>query len=512
MNVATTFERSARQFPDKAALRCADEELTYGELDEQASALAAFLRGNGFGGGERLAIYLPNCLEYMVCMLAAWKAGGVALPINYMFTEDVLRYVLDDSGSSWLAVGQEDARRLEAVIRDCGLADSLLVTGGRPETGYAFDEVASGEAEGLRAAAKRDGEDAVLMYTSGTTGRPKGVRQSHRNNLAAMEMIADAWRLTPEDHWLLAAPMFHVGGLQVSTFPMLSCGGTVTMLPRWSAAEWLELAAEHRPTLSGLIAAMVVDVANYAPEETFRLDSLRLCLIGGSRVPEPAIQRFKQRFGVGLKEVYGQTETTGLCTTYLAEEERIPGSVGRAMGQVVEARVTHPDTGEEIPPTDPTTGELHLRGEIITPGYWNRPEVTAEKFDGQWLRTGDMVRRDERGYIYYADRADDMIVSGGENVYPQEVEGAISEHEGVAEVSVIGTPHERWVEQVTAIVVPTDESLTTEDIEEFCAAHASLSRYQRPGRIVLVESLPKMGSGKIDRATLKREYAPSPAT
>lgn len=507
MNVATLFERSARRFPDKVAIRCAGEEMTYRELEQRANALAGFLQRNGMSSDHRLAIYLPNCPEYMVCMLAVWKVGGVALPVNYMFPKEVLRYVLEDSGSAWLVVDDSDLGQVAPVIRQSGLAKHVLVTGAEsPELGYSFAAASHEGGEGFPTAPRRDGDAALLMYTSGTTGKPKGVRQTHRNNSAAIEMVVDARELGSEDHWLLAVPMFHVGGLQVSTFPALASGGTLTTLQRWSPAEWLDLAVRLRPTFSGLISTMVVDLVNHAADETPHLDSMRMCLIGGSRTPEPAIQRFREKFGVGLKELYGQTENTGLSTTYRVGEDRVPGSIGRAMEQAVEAKVVHPQSGEDLPSGDPAVGELYLRGEIITPGYWNLPEITEEKFDGEWLRTGDMVRRDEHGYLYYADRIDDMIVSGGENVYPQEVESALAQHEGIAEVAVIGTPHERWIEQVTAIVVPKDDAVTEETIAEFCAGNDALAAYQRPRRIELVEELPKTGSGKVNKAPLKEIY------
>lgn len=506
MNVATIFERSARQFPERVALRRADEEMTYEQLEGRANALAGFLRENGLKSGDRVAIFLPNRLEYIVSMLATWKAGGVALPMNFMFSDEDLRYVLDDSESSWLVVREEDLERVGAILPEgAGLEDRLIVTG-HGNSGYPFVEIVRHGEEEYPTTAKRDGEDAILMYTSGTTGRPKGVRQTHRNNSAAIDMVADAWKIDQEDHFLLAVPLFHVGGLQCSTFPLLACGGTVSMLPSWSAKGWLDAAVSLEPTLSGLVATMVVDIVNHVGSDTYDLGHVRLCFIGGSRTPEPIVRRFEQQLGISLRELYGQTENTGLSVTYRADEERLPGSMGKAMEQVVEARVAHPQTGEDIPQGDETVGELHLRGDTISPGYWGLPEKTAEKFVDGWIRTGDMVCRSESRHLYYADRIDDMIVSGGENVYPQEVESALAEHEGVAEVAVIGTPHERWVEQVTAIVVSQDGTVTAEGIAEFCAGHSALAGYRGPRRIEFVEELPKTGSGKINKAVLKEQY------
>jgi long-chain acyl-CoA synthetase len=508
MNVATVFEKSARQFPERVALRCQGQEMTYRELNERATALARFLSENGLGSGDRVAIYLSNRIEYMVCILATWKAGGVVVPVNFALPDDTLRYVLGDSGSTWLIVGKESLGRVESLLsKGSQLMDHLIVIGTEtPTSGYSFEKVSGTGADDFLTRPRRDADIAILMYTSGTTGRPKGVLQTHRNNMAAIEMVTDAWQLTQETHILLPMPLFHVGGLQCSTFPTLACGGTITLLPRWRAADWIELTIKLRPTISAMVSAMVIDVLNSAKED-YQFDSLQQCFIGGSSTPEIVAQRFYNRFGVKLKELYGQTENTGLSVTYRYHEERLPGSAGRPMEQVVEARIAHPQTREDIPVGDETIGELCLRGDTITPGYWHRPELLAEKFEDGWLRTGDMFRRDKNGYLYYADRIDDMIVTGGENVYPQDVEGVLAQHEGIAEVAVIGTPHERLVTQVTALIVPKNETVTIADIDEFCKQHTSLAGYQRPRRIVLVEALPKTGSGKIDKPALKQRYS-----
>lgn len=236
-------------------------------------------------------------------------------------------------------------------------------------------------------------------------------------------------------------------------------------------------------------------------------EPLRFSFFGGSPTPSIICDYFEENIISPLYEIYGQTELSGLMITYSIGDKRRKGAMGQARSQVVEAKIVSQDGTRSILPGDEESGELFLKGDVVTPGYWKREDLNVERFVGGWIKTGDVVRWDADGYLYYTDRFDDLIVTGGENVYPKEVENIIAEHPGVAEVAVIGTPHDRWIEQVTAIIVPIDQSLTKQQIIEHCENHPNLAGYKKPRRIEIVQELPKTGSGKLSKHILKERYS-----
>ncbi|MGG0935712.1 class I adenylate-forming enzyme family protein [Brevibacillus centrosporus] len=512
MNLASYLERSVRENPQQVAIRMDEKEITYEQFDQRARALAAYFRKNGFTKGDKVGIYLANCPDYLILFYAAWMLGGVAVPINYRFRQEELAFVIADAEIKWLALTREDLEKLKDILTEH--EHIRLLFAGELEEGNrhtCLSEIYKTSVEQkVSVLPCRDSEDAMLMYTSGTTGKPKGVRQTHRTNSASIEMVVDAWKLTSRDHILATLSMFHVGGLQCTTLPTLFTGGTVTLLSRWSPKNWISQSRELQPTWSGLISTMLIDVVNFFkanPQEQRPMNHYRLCFFGGSPTPSVICEYFEEVVGVNLLEIYGQTELSGLMITYQAGERRIPGSMGKPMAQVVETKIVSADGERLIAPGDEEAGVMYLRGDVVTPGYWKRDELNRERFEDGWLKTGDIVRWDENGYLYYTDRFDDLIITGGENVYPKEVENILAEHPAVAEVAVIGTPHERWVEQVTAIIVPREEAnVAIADIEAFCVLHRGLAGYKRPRKVLFVSELPKTGSGKINKSILKQQY------
>ncbi|KQL49753.1 hypothetical protein AN963_08570 [Brevibacillus choshinensis] len=509
MNLASYIKRSVREYSDRIAVRMGDSELTYAQLDRKARSLAAHLSTNGFAQGDKLGLYLPNCPEYLIVLYATWMLGGVAVPINYRFRQDELSFVFTDSEISWLVLSEEDSFRLHDILGSRPDLRLLLQGDSQRSTHTLLTDIYLSETNEVSITPCRDYDDAMLMYTSGTTGKPKGVRQTHRTNSASIEMVIDAWKLTSRDHLLGTFPMFHVGGLQCTTLPSLFSGGTITLIPRWSPMDWVSISREWKPTWSGLISTMLVDVVNYLKSSRENPNSFagyRFCFFGGSPTPSVFCDYFEAAIGVSLFEIYGQTELSGLIVTYQLEERRISGSMGKPMAQVVETKIVSADGKRLIAPGEEEAGVMYLKGDVVTPGYWKRDELNQERFVDGWLKTGDIVRWDENGYLFYTDRFDDLIVTGGENVYPKEVESILAEHPAVAEVAVIGTPHPRWIEQVTAIVVIRDATATVQDIDSFCLQHRGLAGYKRPRRIEIVQELPKTGSGKINKSVLKQQY------
>jgi long-chain acyl-CoA synthetase len=500
MNIATLLRRVAADHAGQVALRLDDREVRYGRLVDTAARFAAHLRADGLVAGQRVGVFLPNSLEYVPALLGVWQAGGVAVPLNYLFPEAALRHAIVDSGATHIVTGTGDAPRLEALL--VGEKVTLLTTG--PEG--SFDRALARCEPSRHVVPRRDADDALIMYTSGSTGVPKGVRQTHRNTMAQVEAVIEVYELTAADHALLPMPLFHVGGLQLGTLPILLRGGQVTYMARWDAVAWIALAQRLRPSYGGLISTMLIDVGNRTVDAPVLLDSFRVLMFGGSRTPSAPIARVTAGTGVEPVEIYGQTEQSGLAATYPLEARRRDGSTGLPLEQIVQVRVVPPAGGPDIAAGEDEVGELWVRGDAVTPGYWNRPDADAEKWDDGWFRTGDLVSRDADGYLYYVDRIDDMIVTGGENVFPQMVEEHLAGCPHLAEVAVIGTAHERWVEQVTAVVVPVRPGVTADDVAAWCAANPNLSGMHRPRRIEVVDALPRTGSGKLNRPELRKLY------
>ncbi len=502
MNVLTALERAARRRWDEPAVRMAETVLTYRELFDLSARFAGHLVREGLRPGERVGIYLHNEPEWLPALLGIWRAGGVAVPFNYLFAPAALRHAAEDSGARWILTLDADRPRVREALE--GLPIGLISVG----PGGDWSGVCAGEPL-ARITSRLDDEDALLMYTSGSTGKPKGVRQTHRNTVAECEAVIDAFGLTELDHTLICTPLFHVGGLQLMALPALLAGGSLT-LRRWVVREWLDDVHRLRPSYVALVPAMMIDVVNLlrdASAEEAILDSVRVCAIGGSAMPQARLKQFTALTGIVAVNIYGQTEQSGLSVCEPLDEDRRPGCLGKPLDQVVRWQLVPMGADEPLPPRCGEVGELWVRGDAVTPGYWRLPEVNAAKLtaDG-WLRTGDLVREEADGYLYYLERSDDMIISGGENVYPQMVEGHLQECPLIAEVTVIGTAHERLIEQVTAIVVPVSPEVTAEDIAAFCQSRPDLRGLLRPRRIEIVDEIPRTATNKIDRPLLRRRF------
>lgn len=483
----------------RTCLREGERAMTYGELLVASRAIAARLTALRVAPGDRVGIWLPACIEVFPVIFAIWQVGGVVVPLNPLMSRDQVRQIVADAGTRAVVSRAEDVEWLAA------LAPVVSLTA-HPGAAAHLDALGT---QALQEAIvpRRDQDDAMLMYTSGSTGRPKGVRQTHRNIAAEVDALIDTLEIVPADIALNTMALFHVSGLQFGTLPLLFRGASVILMPRWNAQAWLDMVQSCRPTLSTLITTMLIDVGGLTQGRPVKLSSLRHCMFGGSRTPPAALDRFITGTGVVPVDIYGTTETNGISITCGPSQPLRAGAAGRGMTQVVDFRLVPPGDSQPLPDGADEIGELWVRGDTVTPGYWNLPDATREKIVDGWLRSGDLMRQDADGYFHYVDRLDDMIVSGGENVYPQGVEAVLASCPLVAQVVVIGTDHPRWVQQVTAIVVPAAGGISAAQIEDFCRKEPRLAGAQRPRRIELVESLPRTGSGKIDRPAVRRLFA-----
>lgn len=440
----------------------------------------AALRDRGVGAGDVVALMMPNRIEFVVAMFAAWRLGATVTPINPELTVGEAEYQASDSGAALVVT---DSTELSCPVMEIAALDAA-------DMATVDDEP--------QAVPCDDGSLALLVYTSGTTGKPKGVILDHANLTAMCEMALDGLHLDENDHSLLILPLFHVNGIVVSILSPLLAGARATIAGGFSPQTFLDTVQRVRPTYFSAVPAIYAMLSALPSDTDPDLASLRFAICGAAPMPAELIDRFELRFGVPVVEGYGLSEGTCASTINPVDGIRKPGTVGLPLpGQ----RVTVVDrTGAALP--DGQAGEVVISGPNVMRGYLNRPEATAETIVDGWLHTGDVGYLDEDGYLVLVDRIKDMIIRGGENIYPKEIESILYTHEGVLEAAVVGRAHDVLGEVPVAFVVPRPEAeLDEAELDELC--RKSLSRYKVPEETVITESLPKNPVGKIDKPALR---------
>jgi long-chain acyl-CoA synthetase len=492
-NAAQAAWDHAAATPDRIALRGAGEPWTYGRLREHAAAVGARLRDAGVQPGDRVLLVAPSVPEFAGAYYGIHAAGAVAVTANTMSTRPELEYVGEDAGVALVLAWHEVTAAAADAATALGVpfwtlnADLADLTSDAP----------------LDAPAPRaETDNAVILYTSGTTGRPKGAQLTHGNLIACAEIFSEVLEVTPEDRMGTALPLFHVFGQAVVMGTILRAGASLSILARFDAAELLELLRRDRLTTMAGVPTMWNALLHAPAGENDKEDfaTLRLAASGGAAMPAEVMNAFEQRFGCVILEGYGLSETTGAATFNGLHRTRKPSCVGIALPRC-EVEVRGAD-GAEVPTGE--VGEVHIRGPVVMSGYWNRPEATEEVLSADgWLKTGDLGTEDADGDIRIVDRKKDLIIRGGYNVYPREVEEVLYEHPDVVEVAVIGVPDEHFGEEVAAVVAlrPGAEF----DAAQFRVwAKERLSAYKVPRLFQVMDALPKGPTGKI----LKRAIDP----
>ena len=474
-----------------AAVRQGDRVLSYAELARAAAQVASLLRGEGVRPGDRVAVMLPNVAAFPVLAYGTLAAGAVVVPMNPMLKGREVAHYLSDSGArlmfAWEPAAAEAAKgaaETGARVIPVADADAAALRTGEPLIGWADAD---------------DDDDALILYTSGTTGTPKGAQLTHGNLRRNAELTARTLiRTGPDDVIMGCLPLFHSFGLTCGLNAALISGACLTLLPRFDPAAALEMIARDRVTVFEGVPTMYAAMLHNPARDQADLSSLRVCVSGGAAMPVEVLRGFEEAFGCMILEGYGLSETSPVASFNHPDSQRKPGSIGTPI-EGVEMRLVDPD-GKDVPPGE--VGEIAIRGHNVMKAYWKRPEATAEAIPDGWFRTGDLARTDSDGYFFIVDRKKELIIRGGYNVYPREVEEALYEHPSVAEVAVVGIPHDSLGEEVgAAVALKPGLSATPEELQAF--AKERVAAYKYPRRVWLVDQLPKGPTGKILRRSVK---------
>jgi long-chain acyl-CoA synthetase len=490
LNLASIVTESSARLPDGVAVRLGEVELSYAELDDRSARLATLLAEHGVEPGDRVGVMLPNVPEFPVAYYGVLRAGAIVVPMNVLLKRREIAFYLSDSGAKLLLAWHGFAEEARVGAEEAG-AELIEV-----EPSAFAASLAEHEPNGELA--ETDEEDtAVILYTSGTTGKPKGAELTHFN----LHRNADiARRTTCEigdgDVVLGALPLFHSFGQTVSMNASMGVGATLTLVPKFDPAEALETMQRDGVTHFYGVPTMYGALLHHPERESYDTSALRTCITGGASMPVEVLRGFEQAFDCVVLEGYGLSETSPVSSSNHPDRERKPGSIGTPLEEV-EMRVVDEDDNEVA---QGEVGEIVIRGHNIMKGYWQRPEATEEAMRGGWFHSGDMARVDEEGYFYIVDRKKDLIIRGGYNVYPREVEEVLFEHPKIREAAVVGVPHDEWGEEIGAAVVTMDgEELSADEVSAYVKEH--IAAYKYPRLVWFLDDLPKGPTGKI----LKRE-------
>jgi acyl-CoA synthetase (AMP-forming)/AMP-acid ligase II len=503
-NVGSHLAKRAELNPGLEALvdLAADRRFTYAELDRRANRVARALTAQGLGPGDRVAVLLPNGHQFVEIFYGAARAGLVVVPLNWRLVASELDFMLRDSGASMLLFGEEYrdvATELHAGGAGGPTQHWVQVGADRPAWSAGYEDLL-GAAGDDPFEPRASGDDPLfIMYTSGTTGLPKGALHTHDSvEWAVLTVLATA-DLRFRDRYLISLPLFHVGALNPLT-DVIYKGGTVVLMRQFDPQQIWDVFRDEQVTVTLAVPAMLnVMLQTYDPGRHQPLH-LRWIMSGASPVPPTLIEAYAG-LGLEIHQVYGLTETCGPACLISPDEalSRI-GSTGKAFFHT-DVRIVDP-AGDDVEADQP--GEVLVRGRHVMAGYWNRPDATAETIKDGWLHTGDVAVRDKDGFVFIRDRIKDMIISGGENIYPAEIEDVILGHDAVADVAVIGMPSERWGESPLAVVVKADPALDERSVLEHCAG--KLARFKQPRAVVFTDAIPRNPTGKALKRLLRDQF------
>lgn len=502
--------RRRRMTPDRVAVVGGRVERTYAELDDHCRRLAAGLVGLGVGSGDRVAYLGKNDVPLLDTLFATTALGGVFVPLNWRLTIAELTYIVADCGAEVVIVAPEFAEQARAIE-----ADTTTLVRHTIALGESYDELLSGDALSAGNDVNSDSvtdrpvaldDPAMIIYTSGTTGRPKGATLSHGNvTWNCVNVFIDTEPIR-DDVALVCAPLFHVAALNMVSMPTIMMGGTVRLLPQFDVDAVLDEIERHGVTVMFGVPFMFNAISQSPRWESADLSSLRRALCGGAPVPLSTINTYLDR-GVVFLQGYGMTETSPGALFLTSDRAADKAGSAGVPSFFTDVRVVDAD-GNDVAPGD--KGEVIVSGPNIMLGYWGLPEATEATMDGDWFRSGDVAVVDEDGYATIVDRVKDVIISGGENIYPAEIEDLLYAHPAVADCAVIGVPDDRWGEVGRAIVVRRDGADDVTEAALIDHLSSRLARYKIPKSVVFTDVLPRSGAGKVLKNVLRETYSVPP--
>lgn len=496
-NLDENLKRSARNFPNSIAYIYRDKSVTYKELNQQVDQLAAGLSAQGIGKGDGVALLLGNSPEFLITYYGILRLGAFVVPMNPLYTQGEINYILDDSQAKAVIAHISVEPKLSGIKEQLENLKLVIYTDAEDQE-WTWEHLME-TSNNVCLSPFIDQEDlAVILYTSGTTGKPKGAMLSHRNLASNADAISKLIELHDKDCVVAALPMFHVFCMTICLNGPIACGATVLIFPKFSPLDVVSTIREKKATVFAGVPTMYNFIFQIPESTAEDFLSIRLCISGGASIPVELLQKFENKYNVSILEGYGLSETAPLVAINPLKGTRKPGSIGLSIPGT-KSKVVNED-GKELPRGE--VGELVVQGPNVMKGYSGMPEATSAALIGGWLYTGDLATMDEEGYIYIVDRKKDMIIVGGYNVYPREVEEILYQHPAVVEAAVIGIPDGEYGENVKAYVVIKDEQITMNDIIQFC--QDKLVKYKLPRQVEFFKELPKNSTGKILRRELRQ--------
>jgi long-chain acyl-CoA synthetase len=492
-NLALNLTRTAAEHPDEIAVKLDDAAFNYGLLDNASARVSAMLKSKGVGPGDRVGIMLPNVPYFPAVYYGVLRAGAVVVPMNVLLKAREVGFYLSDPQVKVLFAWHGFLEAAEAGARDAGDVEVVAVKPGEIE-GLIFAH------EPDESVAEVDGDDtAVILYTSGTTGKPKGAELTHDNLRSNVAVAVGLFEMGVGDVIFGGLPLFHSFGQTCTMNAAICCGACVTLLPRFDAGKALEILERDACTVFEGVPTMYGALLHHPDRKDFDVSRLRVCASGGASLPVEVLHGFEECFGCKILEGYGLSETSPIASFNHPDRERKPGSIGTPI-KGCEMKLVD-DDGNEVAPGE--IGEILIKGTNVMKGYLNHPDATAAAIKDGWFATGDMAKVDEDGYYFIVDRKKELIIRGGYNVYPREIEEVLYEHAAVREAAVVGVPHDELGEEVGAAIALKDGAEV--EIEELRAfVKEQVAAYKYPRHIWFVDELPKGPTGKI----LKREISP----
>lgn len=495
-NVPALVEARVNANPNKPFLFSeADERsYTYSEFSAAVERTAGMLTAAGVVKGDVVSLLMPNSVEYVIAYFACWKLGAIAGPVNSLLKSQEMSYVISNSEAKALLVHSQFLPAVEGIRSALPTLESVMV----------FDDEGEATREFIGVSVPQvcidAADEAIIIYTSGTTGKPKGCLLTHENLTANARQVTSWLGFTERDRLLTVMPLFHMNAVSVTTMSALYAGGSTVVSSKFSATRFWHIVSDYQITSFGSVATMLSMLLTTYPEGVpagLKTEQLRFAMCGSAPVPAEVLKKFEETFHCLVIEGYGLSESTCRSTFNPPDERRRPGSCGLPIGN--EMKVFDEDDREVA---DGSLGEIVLRGPNILKAYYKNPEATATAFRNGWFHTGDVGYRDADGFFYIVDRKSDMIIRGGENIYPREIDEVLYQHPAIAAAATIGVPDELYGEEVAAFVIlKEDAQATEEDIRQFCLER--LADYKCPKTVRIVSEIPKGPTGKL----LKRELA-----